>query len=355
VLAHLVRQYDIDGLHLDRVRYPELTATGQTPTTGASIGYNAVSLARYFRRHRLPPDSAPPAPADVRWADWRRDQVTNLVRRIYLTVTSLKPHVTVSAALIAFGGAPTSDASWSSAEAFWRVYQDWRTWLEEGILDVAIPMVYRRDHDMVQARQFDDWMTWTSTRSYDRCVAVGIGAFVNGVEGTVRQARRSRDQGCGVAFFSLATASQEVPMNPWSRPPGQSTPARPFEELASALITGHSVDGRTQYEDPTLRPVFAEEALIPALSWKVAPRHGHLMGFAVTEDGPILDTAPVEILNARTGATRATETDGGGFFGAVDLSPGTYIVTVFSQSVRLRGIAVVAPGRVAVVRVSGSR
>src|SRR5262249_43614827 len=34
VLMHLVRNYDIDGLHLDRIRYPELSVPGQTPATG---------------------------------------------------------------------------------------------------------------------------------------------------------------------------------------------------------------------------------------------------------------------------------------------------------------------------------
>lgn len=31
VLLHLVRNYDIDGLHLDRIRYPDNSITGQTP------------------------------------------------------------------------------------------------------------------------------------------------------------------------------------------------------------------------------------------------------------------------------------------------------------------------------------
>src|SRR5215204_2575242 len=33
VVMHLVRNYDIDGLHLDRIRYPEIGVTGQTPST----------------------------------------------------------------------------------------------------------------------------------------------------------------------------------------------------------------------------------------------------------------------------------------------------------------------------------
>ena len=52
VLTHLVRAYDIDGLHLDRIRYPEIAVSGQTMQSGASIGYNPTSVARFDRRYR---------------------------------------------------------------------------------------------------------------------------------------------------------------------------------------------------------------------------------------------------------------------------------------------------------------
>src|SRR5262245_43483506 len=125
VLLHLVRNYDIDGLHLDRIRYPDISVTGQTPTTGTSIGYNETSVARFQRRHGIAAGS-PPAPNDPLWNQWRRDQVSNLVRRVYLNSIAVKPNLKLSAALIAFGGGPTTEAAWNSAEAYWRVYQDWR-------------------------------------------------------------------------------------------------------------------------------------------------------------------------------------------------------------------------------------
>lgn len=47
VLMQLVNNYDIDGLHLDRIRYPEFTVSGQTPSTGTNIGYNPRSIERF--------------------------------------------------------------------------------------------------------------------------------------------------------------------------------------------------------------------------------------------------------------------------------------------------------------------
>ena len=96
VLLHLVSRYDLDGLHLDRIRYPELAIAGQTAEAGASIGYNPASLDRFRRRYALPAD-ATPLPNDPRWNEWRRDQVTALVRRLYLGAIAVKPAITVSA------------------------------------------------------------------------------------------------------------------------------------------------------------------------------------------------------------------------------------------------------------------
>ena len=88
---HLVRNYEIDGLHLDRIRYPDITIAGQTPSTGTSVGYNPASIARFQRRYAIPSDSPPPAQNDPRWNQWRRDQVTNLVRRVYLDAVAIRP------------------------------------------------------------------------------------------------------------------------------------------------------------------------------------------------------------------------------------------------------------------------
>ncbi len=305
VLMELVRHYAIDGLHLDRIRYPELNISGQTPSTGTNIGYNPVSVERFQRRYGILSGSSPPAPNDPRWSQWRRDQVTNFVRRVYLNAIAIKPTLKVSAALIAFGGAPATEASWTSAEAYWRVYQDWRAWTEEGILDLAIPMAYKAEHNAATAMQFDGWIQWSKNHQYDRMALIGIGGLLNAIEGTLRQTRRALDAAlAGVNFYSMATSNVAVNANPHSVPPGQNTPQRSFAQFASALTTGKSSDGATLYEPADLLPVFAQPAAIPSLGWKVT------------------------IQEVVTGQTRITTTDGDGFFGAVDLEPGQYLIKV---------------------------
>jgi uncharacterized lipoprotein YddW (UPF0748 family) len=333
-LMYLVRNYDIDGLHLDRIRYPEISVPGQTPSTGTNIGYNETNVARFQRRHGIVVGSPPPMQNDPLWNQWRRDQVTNLVRRIYLNAIALKPHVKISAALIVFGGGPTTEASWGTAEAYWRVYQDWRAWTEEGILDIAMPMNYKRENISSGVTQFDQWSEWTKNHQYNRSALIGVGSFLNSIEGTLRQARRALSPsttgktGLGTIFYSMATSNVAVAANPHSIPAGQDTPARPFAEFAAGLTMGRSIDGSTLYEDPATNPVplFGHTAAIPTLAWKSEPALGHLMGFAKRSDGTPLDTATVTIENLDNSATYTTATDGGGFYGGVDLTPGEYLV-----------------------------
>jgi len=342
VLTHLVRHYAVDGLHLDRIRYPEIGIGGQTPTTGTSVGYNATSIARFQRRHGIAPGSPPPAQNDPLWNQWRRDQVTNLVRRIYLDAVAIRPRLKISGSFIAFGSGPITESGWLSAEAYWRVYQDWRAWTEEGIIDMAMPMIYQRDHQAAGRTAFDRWNEWVRNHQYARSAVMGIGSFLNAVEGTLTQVRRALDpsalghRNLGVIFFSMATSNVAVPANPLSIPPGQDTDARPFAEFASGLVTGRSTDGSTYLEDPAANPVpvFDQPASIPELSWKTDPHAGHLRGVVRDASGEIVDTGSVAVERVFTGVpgpgrtSAAGATDGNGYYGAVDLAPGLFKVTV---------------------------
>ena len=334
VVMHLVKNYNIDGLHLDRIRYPEIGVTGQTPSTGTSIGYNTTSVERFQRVNNIPVGSPPPAQNNALWNQWRRDQVSNVVRRVYLEALAVKPQLKVSAALIAFGGiANTNDSTWNSAEAFWRVYQDWRAWTQEGILDIAIPMAYKAEHAPAQVTQYSQWDAWLRTHLYNRAGMTGQGAANNAIEGTLRQTRRTLTPAggtnlSGIIFFSMATSNIAVNANPFALPAPVNTPARPFAEFASGLTKGKSVNGLTLYEPASAgTPIFADPAQIPAFSWKLAPTVGHVKGEVTGADDKPLDTAPVNIENLDTHATRSTKTDGNGFFGAVDLVPGPYRAT----------------------------
>ena len=103
------------------------------------------------------------------------------------------------------------------------------------------------------------------------------------------------------------------------------------------------MNGLTLYEPEGMTPIFNDPAPIPAFSWKTAPTLGHMKGEARRADNTAFDTVTVTIENLDTQATTTTATDGGGFFGAVDLTPGSYR----AQVANLYFCFNVAPGLVA--------
>src|SRR5205814_204969 len=117
VCANIVRNYSVDGIHLDYIRYPE---TEDHSPKGATVGYNAVSLTR-FQRVTGRPDL--PAPDDPQWSEWRRQQITQLVRRIYIEAKSINPGIKVSAAVIPWGRPPLDENDFANVAPMQRVFQ----------------------------------------------------------------------------------------------------------------------------------------------------------------------------------------------------------------------------------------
>jgi uncharacterized lipoprotein YddW (UPF0748 family) len=292
VYAELAARYDLDGLHLDRVRYPS-----------DNWGYNPSSLTRF--QAQTGRDDLP-APSDAQWLQWRRNQVTALVRKIYLNVTAINPRLRFSAALSTSGAPPTELRPWETRKPYTTHLQDWRGWLEEGILDLALPMAYR-DEDSLSA-QFDGWLAWAKDHQYSRAAVVGTGLYINSLADSMAQwhlARQPSDLGnrtFGICGYSYAT---------------------PSDDGAS----------RRSFVNTVVTEVYRQSAPVPGIPWKDTPALGHLMGrlilpasCQVVPDGyPLTLAGPGSAVGYEM-LSRTLLTDGSGWFGAVDLPPGDYLL-----------------------------
>src|SRR5262249_37455119 len=69
VVAGLVKNYPVDGVHLDYIRYPETLK--DSDQTGYGVGYNAASVERFNRAQGR---KGLPERTDPAWKDWRRQQ-----------------------------------------------------------------------------------------------------------------------------------------------------------------------------------------------------------------------------------------------------------------------------------------
>ncbi len=339
VYLNIVRNYPVDGIHFDYIRYPE---TNERLARGAPVGYNATALER-FRRATGRSDTPPPE--DEQWMAWRRQQVTNLVRRVYLEARAVNPQIKVSAAVIAWGKPPSSEKDFLDAAPGQRIFQDWHGWLKAGILDLAIPMNYARETDPTVRGWFDGWIRWQKKHKHGRHLAVGIGAYLNAKEATLAQVHRARQaEGRrsvdGVSFFSYANINR-IPtpvvaptLASAPAPNSVASPATDISGLSSALPVALAGENRLKFlalgipeeAKPPVAGAFSEPGRVPPANWIEHPTRGFLAGTVCQAQGSAADGAIVQLrrrgrLFART--LRA-DADGNGFFGFTNLKPGRY-------------------------------
>jgi uncharacterized lipoprotein YddW (UPF0748 family) len=333
----IVRAYDVDGINLDRIRYPD----GNLGTNVPSWGYNPTSVAR-FRQETGRTDT--PGNTDPQWTQWRRDQITAIVRRVYLESTALRPHIRVSADLITYGNGPQTLGAWENTRAYAEQLQDWKGWLREGILDTAMLMNYKRDSLASQHQMYDEWSEFGKDNQYRRSTAIGSGLFLNDIASSVSQVRR--------AVAPSAAGNSAIGWVGYSyRTPDALTDAG---ARTAAVARGELIKGLTlpsQY-DPVTPPVFTDTPPVPVMTWKARAIFGHLRGVALASDGTPLSGTPVHLVEANAGfLMRTTTTDGTGWFGFVDLPVGAYRVTTDSPRVTggVLGEATVVAGEVSLL------
>jgi uncharacterized lipoprotein YddW (UPF0748 family) len=119
VAADVVRRYEVDGVHLDRIRYPD-----------SGFGWDRASLAAFGRD----PEADPAG-----WARFRRELVNEVVRETHDSIHAVR-RVPLSAAVW-----PIYDRDrfgWPSSSGVGKFYQDTWAWAREGYLDAAVPMAY---------------------------------------------------------------------------------------------------------------------------------------------------------------------------------------------------------------------
>lgn len=199
VLVDIARNYDVDGIHLDFIRYP-----------GVNWGYSPTALARYMHDTGA---TATPAPDDPQWQAWRRDQVTAFVRDLHNDLRAIRPAVKLSGAFICYGGGPANSADWTLTSAYSSVFQNWRDWIVNGYVDFGVPMNYDSDWSPREQRWFDQWLRFEKDSGFANRVVTGMGAFLNYPEDALAQIRRvlapsaAGNHVLGVAIYSYASTS----------------------------------------------------------------------------------------------------------------------------------------------------
>ncbi len=123
-MLEVVRNYDVDGVHFDYIRYPH--------------GDSCYCEGCHERFEKFIGREIDDWPTEVvsgdlkqQYRDWRCDQITRVVKAVAEEAHRIKPHIKISAAV--FGSYPAIKNS---------IGQDWVLWCREGWLDFVCPMDY---------------------------------------------------------------------------------------------------------------------------------------------------------------------------------------------------------------------
>lgn len=146
LVREVVERYDVDGVHFDYLRYPEYA-----PRFPDTYDFRKLGKGRSLN-------------------EFRRDNITEIVRHLYKGVKALKPWVKVSTCPVGKYG-DTSRYSSRGWNSFGSVYQDAQGWLAEGIQDQLYPMMYFRGNHFYPFAL--DWQE----ASNGRHIVPGLGVF----------------------------------------------------------------------------------------------------------------------------------------------------------------------------------
>lgn len=131
--CEIVQRYDVDGIHLDYIRYPETW------------------------KFRIGKDQA-------------RGNITRIVEKIHQAVKKEKPWVKMSCSPI--GKFDDLSRYWSHGwNAYTKVAQDAQAWLKDGLMDELFPMMYFRGD------QFFPFAIDWKEHSYGKIIAPGLGIY----------------------------------------------------------------------------------------------------------------------------------------------------------------------------------
>ncbi|RAK09419.1 uncharacterized lipoprotein YddW (UPF0748 family) [Halanaerobium saccharolyticum] len=121
---YLVQNYDLDGINLDYIRFPE--------EYRGSFGYDQATVDKFKEEYNLDPFEIESGSSNFAlWNKYRENLITEMVKETSEKLKEIDPELLISADVIP-----------GREEARFRALQNWSLWLENGYLDFVLPMTY---------------------------------------------------------------------------------------------------------------------------------------------------------------------------------------------------------------------
>ncbi|MFN2188609.1 MAG: family 10 glycosylhydrolase, partial [Candidatus Promineifilaceae bacterium] len=190
VAQYLAANYDIDGIHLDHIRYG-----------GGSTSCDPVSQAA----SGVPCFTNPPAGYES-YAAWQRAQVNGTVWKFYQQIVQNNPDIALSAAVWPIY---YDYWNWGINTGYGYYYQDSKAWIQGGYIDIILPMIY--GSSFWNQSVWETLVTDFQADSSGRFVVPGIGANFddfNEIETRINMGRQIGTPGHAIFSYGQLKARQ---------------------------------------------------------------------------------------------------------------------------------------------------
>ncbi len=200
VVRDIAQRYEIDGVHFDYIRYPTQDFDYSRETVAAFRASVLPDLSLADRRRY---DSRVEAGEPIiytqafpeRWRIFRTTRLTALLNGLRGAVKAVRPSALVTVAV-------TPDPREASA---WYL-QDWRGWIDHGLVDVVCPMAYTTD-----TAAFAAAIAAVRQAAGPHPVWAGIGAYRLSPDQIAENVRTARRVGVGgVILFSYDSLTDDT-------------------------------------------------------------------------------------------------------------------------------------------------
>ena len=122
ITMDIVKRYDVDGIHYDRIRYP-----------GPEFSHDEISKSRFQGEGN---------PGGLPWIDWQCDQITRFLNDVYGEVASVKPRVKISISGWGIYNRDRYQGYSNFSSGYHNYFQDTFAWMRKGVIDALCPMIY---------------------------------------------------------------------------------------------------------------------------------------------------------------------------------------------------------------------
>ena len=196
-MLEVVRNYDVDGIHFDYIRYPDIDHCFCAGCRERFQHATGATLKQW------PADVLEGGALRQQWLDWRRANITGVVKTISEQARAIKPGIQISAAVFRYW---TTDRD--------AVGQDWKVWCDRGYVDFVCPMDYTpstaRLSDMVEQQ-----VQWAGKARCYPGLGVSSSSSHFGVDRTIEEinvTRRFNTHGFVIFNYGAKESEDLLPM-----------------------------------------------------------------------------------------------------------------------------------------------